>query len=396
MASLINSDENDKVLESIGSELSVLPLRNTVAYPYAVIPLVVGVGRSIKLIEKALEGNRVIGLVSSIDPLIEEPQPGQVYEVGTVAKIFDVARMANNNLQVVVKGLKRFRVTHWLGADPYLRASVEFIHDETEPGLELDALLHSLRTLAKEIVALSPNIPDEVGNFLDQIEDPRYLAYSIAANATLGVEKGQQILEKDHIKDKLHALISHLSHEKEVKTLGKKIQTEAHEKMDKAQREYYLRQQLKAIKKELGETDEGSSDDDDYVEKLEEADLPDEAMKEAQRELKRLKQMTPQSAEYSVIKTYLDWLVELPWRVSREDQLDIHNARDVLDEDHYDLKEVKDRIIEFLAVRKLVKERGIHADPGEEATAGKAPGAAGADMDALICADALLVESLPV
>jgi ATP-dependent Lon protease len=375
MAGLMKNDKNDDILDSIPADLSILPLRNTVAFPFAVLPLVVGVTRSIKLVEDALEGNRMIGLVSTKDPSIEEPQPGQVYETGTVARISDVSKISKNSLQIVVQGLERFRVEHWLDTEPYLRAHVELKPDVTEPGLELDALQHSLRTLAKELVVLSPNIPDEAAQYLDQIEDSRYLGYLIAANGNLEVKKGQHILELDHVKDKLQALISHLSHRKEVLTLGKKIQTEAREKMDKAQREYYLRQQLEAIKKELGETDENPSDTGDYAEKIEKASLPDEAMKEAQREMKRLKQMSPQSAEYSVIKTYLDWLVELPWNVLSEDQLDISHARDVLDEDHYDLQDVKDRIIEYLAVRKLVKERGIHVDPGEEASASKAMGA---------------------
>ncbi len=232
----------------------------------------------------------------------------------------------------------------------------------------------SLRDLAQEVVALSPNLPDEVGNFLNQMKDPRYLLYLVASNAHLEVEKGQQILETDSVKDKFLALISHLSHEKEVLTLGKKIQTQAREEMDKAQREYYLRQQLKAIQKELGETDQGQAVVPEYTEKIEEANLPEEAKKEAHRELKRLSGMTPQAAEYSVIKTYLDWLVELPWNVLSEDQLDVKHARTVLDEDHYDQQEVKDRIIEYLAVRKLVKERGVQIEPGEERTAGEAMG----------------------
>jgi ATP-dependent Lon protease len=189
------------------------------------------------------------------------------------------------------------------------------------------------------------------------------------------MEKGQQVLETDNVKEKLQALVAHLSHEKEVLTLGKKIQSEAREEMDKAQREYYLRQQLKAIQKELGESDDDQSEVNEYSEKIGEAKLPDEAQKEAQRELKRLGSMSPQSAEYSVIKTYLDWLLDLPWNDLSEDQLEINHARQVLDEDHYNLQEVKDRIIEYLAVRKLVRERGLQTDPGEEETASKAMGA---------------------
>ncbi len=368
-------DNNEEILAKIPSELPILPLRNTVAYPFSVLPLMVGVPRSVKLIEDALEGDRLIGLLTMKDPSIEEPKPGQIYEIGTVAKVYRVSKAPDDTLQVIVQGLERFRVEHWLEPTPYLKARIALTPDVVEPGLELDALQRSLRDLAQEVISLSPNLPDEVGNFLNQIKDPRYLTYLVAANAQLEMEKGQQVLETDNVKDKLQALVTHLSHEKEVLTLGKKIQSEAHEEMDKAQREYYLRQQLKAIQKELGETDEDQSEVNEYTEKIKEAKLPEEAQKEALRELKRLGGMSPQSAEYSVIKTYLDWLLDLPWNDLSEDQLEINHARKVLDEDHYNLQEVKDRIIEYLAVRKLVRERGLQTDPGEEETASKAMGA---------------------
>ena len=375
MVTFIETDNSADVVNNIPEELPILPLRNTVAFPFSAIPLVVGIPRSVKLVKDAREGNRLIGLLAAKDPSIEEPGPGQIYETGTVAKVYHMVKTPNDTLQVVVQGLERFRVEHWLETEPYLRARITLTPDVVEPDVELDALQRTLRDLAQEVIALSPNLPEEVGNFLNQVEDPRYLAYLVAANARLEISKAQEILEKESIKDKLRALISHLSHEKEVLTLGQKIQTEAREEMDKAHREYYLRQQLKAIQKELGETDEAQSAAVEYTEKIEDANLPEEAKKEALRELKRLSSMSPQSAEYSVIKTYLDWLVELPWNVLSEDQLEIHHARSVLDEDHYDLQDVKDRIIEYLAVRKLVQERGVKTEPGEEATASEAMGA---------------------
>ena len=375
MVTFIETDNSADVVNNIPEELPILPLRNTVAFPFSAIPLVVGIPRSVKLVKDAREGNRLIGLLAAKDPSIEEPGPGQIYETGTVAKVYHMVKTPNDTLQVVVQGLERFRVEHWLETEPYLRARITLTPDVVEPDVELDALQRTLRDLAQEVIALSPNLPEEVGNFLNQVEDPRYLAYLVAANARLEISKAQEILEKESIKDKLRALISHLSHEKEVLTLGQKIQTEAREEMDKAHREYYLRQQLKAIQKELGETDEAQSAAVEYTEKIEDANLPEEAKKEALRELKRLSSMSPQSAEYSVIKTYLDWLVELPWNVLSEDQLEIHHARSVLDEDHYDLQDVKDRIIEYLAVRRLVQERGVKTEPGEEATASEAMGA---------------------
>jgi ATP-dependent Lon protease len=201
------------------------------------------------------------------------------------------------------------------------------------------------------------------------------LLYIIAANARMELRDSQKLLEMDRLRDKYQALIAHLTREKEILKLGQKIQSEAREQMDKAQREYYLRQQLKAIQKELGESDEGQSEAAEYAERLEQANMPEEARKEALRELKRLRGMSPHAAEYSVIKTYLDWLLDLPWNVVSQDQLDIQRARTVLDEDHYDLQEVKDRIVEYLAVRKLVRDRGVQIQPGEEAKIGEAMGA---------------------
>jgi ATP-dependent Lon protease len=375
MAKFFKLEENDHQEKKIPQDLPVLPLRNTVAFPFSVLPLSVGISRSVKLIREAIKGDHLIGLVSIKDSLIEEPQPGQIYEIGTVAKIYNVVETSDKNLQVIVQGLERFRVEHWLATDPYLRAHIVLLPDVVEPGVELDALQRSLRELAQEVIALSPNLPEEVGKFLNHVEDPRYFAYLVAANSRLEISKAQQILEIDDVKDKLRALVSHLAHEKEVLSLGQKIQSEAKEEMDKAQREYYLRQQLRAIQKELGEIDENQSAFAEYSDQIEKANLPEEAKKEAQREIKRLNGMSPQAAEYSVIKTYLDWLLELPWNELSEDQLDINHARIVLEEDHYDLQEVKDRIIEYLGVRKLLKERNIQAEPGEESDGGKAMGA---------------------
>jgi ATP-dependent Lon protease len=343
-------------------ELPILPLRNTLAYPFSVLPLAVGIARSVKLIEDALQGNRLIGLVAMQDSTVEEPMPGQVYETGTLALIQRVARTPDNALQVVVQGVERFRVETWLDTRPYLRARIAMAPDMVETDVEMEALQRSLLTLAQEVVALSAHMPKEVANFLGQVKDPRYLAYLIAANARLEVPQGQQILEADSVKDKLRLLIAHLEHEKEILALGQKIQTEAREEMDKAQREYYLRQQLKAIQRELGEADETQALLAEYRDKIEAAGVPEEAKQEALRELKRLEGMPPQAAEYSVIKTYLDWLVELPWQVVSPDNLDIEHAGAVLDEDHYDLQEVKDRILEYLAVRKLSAERQVQPE----------------------------------
>jgi len=353
-----DSESRPQPENDIPSELPILPLRNTVAFPLSMMPLSVGIPRSVNLVNDALKGDRLIGLVGMKYPEIEEPLPGQTYEVGTIAKVEHVTRSADNSLQVIIQGIERFRIDYWMADKPYLKAHIAMAPDKIEKDLELDALQRSLRELAQQVVALSPKFPKEVGDYLSQVKDPRYLVYLVASGAGLEVMKAQQILEIDSLKEKYRLLIGHLTREKEVLTIGKKIESEAREEMSKAQREYYLRQQLRAIQKELGESEPGQSEIDEYRLKIEDAALPEEALKEAERELKRLGGMSPQAAEYSVIKTYLDWLIDLPWNKASEDQSDIGRAREVLDEDHYGLEDVKQRLIEYLAVRKLIQERG--------------------------------------
>ena len=359
MARFIKTGKNSHSASEIPNELPILPVRNMVPFPLATFPLEIGMPRSVRLVEDALKGNKMVGLVAIKDSSIEEPGPGEVYETGTVAIILRAQRTQDGNIQAVVQCLERFRVSFWLGSDPYLRAQIELSPEMIEATIEVDALKRNLREAAQEIIVLSPNIPNEAVQFLNQVEDPRILVYLIAANANLTTEIGQKVLEENDFRNKMQLLIAHLNREKEVLSLGQKIKTDAMEEMNKAQREYFLRQQLKAIQKELGDIDENQSIATEYTEKIEKTGLPEEAKKEALREMKRLEGMPPQSAEYSVIKTYLDWLVELPWNTMSEDVLDINNARKVLDEDHYDLFEVKERIIEYLAVRKLKKERGV-------------------------------------
>ncbi len=375
MARLIELEDTSDLAKKIPLNLAILPLRNSVVFPFSVQPLVVGIEKSVKLVEDAFLKERVLGIVAMKDPSIEIPNPGEVYEVGTVAKISGVFKRDDNSLQVVVQGIERFRVKYWLEADPYLRANISVAPDQIQMDVETNALIHSLRNLVKEISTLSPNLPDNLGDLLERVDDPRYLTYLIATNSRMKFEDAQYFLELDYLKEKMRSLISYLSQEKEILTLGQKIQTEAREEMDKAQRDYYLRQQLKAIQKELGESSAEPTESEEYKNKINAAELPEEAQKEALRELRRFEGMSPHSAEYGIIKTYLDWLIELPWNTRSEDQLDINHAREVLDEDHYDLQQVKDRILEYLAVRKLVKERGMQAFPQDNAVSGKAMGA---------------------
>ncbi|NOZ71769.1 MAG: endopeptidase La [Chloroflexi bacterium] len=367
--------DNDKIDELIKDGLPILPLRNIVALPMAVIPLAVGIPRSVKLIEDAMAGARIIGLVAMKDPEIEEPGPDEIYDTGVIALIHKVMRTDDGGLQVIVQGLDRMRIEEWLPAEPYLRARVRRAPEIIEEDIEAEALRQSLLELSTEVAELLPNIPEGAVAFLEQVKDNRQLVYIVAANLRMDLEEEQRILEADSINEKMRLLINNLMREKEVLTIRKKIAEEASEELNKAQRDYFLRQQMEAIRKELGESDEQEVEAEEYRRKIAEAHLPEEAEKEALRELKRLERMPPQAAEHSVIKTYLDWLLDLPWNTLSEDNLDIAHARKVLDEDHYDLQKVKDRILEFLAVRKLVQERGIEEAEGFEGEVQEAMGA---------------------
>ena len=352
------SDQEDAI-KVIPRELPILPLRNTVIFPSAVTPIVVGIPRSVQLVEEAVEGSRLIGLVAMQDPYIEEPGPSQVYEVGTVGLIHKVIKGSDENLQVIIQGIERFRIQEWIQEKPYLKAQIELAPEQVEESVEVEALRRSLLDLAGRLVSLTPQLPDEIIEFITRVENPRYLIYLIAANLRIEVSEAQEILALDNVTDKMRKLISILTREVEVLELGQKIQSEAQSEIEKVQREYFLREQLKAIRKELGEADGTTLEVQEYRKKIAESGMPEEAEKEALRELGRLEKMPPQAAEYSVIKTYLDWLTDLPWQTLTEDNLDIAHARQVLDEDHYDLTEIKDRMLEFLAVRKLRLERGI-------------------------------------
>ncbi len=349
----------DDLIRRIPEELPILPLRNTVAFPYIVMPLAVGIPRSVRLIEDVDRGNRVVGLVAMKDPAVEIPSTSQVYQVGTAAIIHRVMRSDDGTLTVFIQGLERFRVVEWTVEDPYLKARIRLTPDIVEGSVIEEALRRSLLDVATRLAELIPQFPDEAVRFIQQLEDPRLLVYLLASNMRIEMAEAQRLLEADRLTHKMEHLVKVLTHELEVREIGQQIQEKAKEEIEKTQREYYLRQQMDAIRKELGEGDDGRREVEEYRQKIEESGMTDEAKEEAERELARLEKMPPQAAEYWVIKTYLDWLVALPWKTLTEDHLDISDARAVLDEDHYDLEDVKERILEFLAVRKLRQERGL-------------------------------------
>ena len=338
--------------------LPILPLKNTVVYPIPILlPLIVGQPRSIKLVDDVVLGNRMVALVALKDPSVEEPGPDDIYRVGSAAMIARFAKAPDSTIRLFVQGMERIKILEFTQTEPYMMARVEVVPEKAEETVEIKALMHNTSELFRRMASLMPYIPEELIMATLSVEDPRQLAYLVASYVRMDMTDAQTILEAATISDKLQKLNAVLGKELEVLELGKKIQDQAQGEMEKMQREYYLREQLKAIKKELGEEDEQQLEIKELTDKIEKAGMPPEAEKEARRELDRLSKMPSAAAEYSVIKTYLDWLVSLPWQVVTADNLDIKRVRQVLDEDHYDLEKLKDRIVEYLAVRKLRQER---------------------------------------
>jgi ATP-dependent Lon protease len=336
--------------------LSILPLRDTVLFPQAVLPLAVARVPSVRLVDEALGGSRLIGVITQRDPAMEEPGPGDLFTVGTAAVIHKVLRQPDGTLRLVVQGIARFRVVEIVQREPFLKARIEEVLEADAPAgdLEVEALTRSAAALFQKVIALSPLLPDELAGVALSISDPGRLTDVIGASLpTLGTATKQELLEMADVKLRLQKLVAALTKEAEVLELGSKIQSQVQSEMSKNQREYYLREQMKAIQKELGEADERGQEIQDLREKIEAAGMSEEARKEALRELDRLAKMPPAAAEYTVTRTYLDWLIALPWRKETADQLDIGSAGRILDEDHWGLEKVKDRILEYLAVKKI-------------------------------------------
>lgn len=348
---------SDDLLAQLPDELPVLPLRNVVPFPFTMLPITVGTPRSLRLVNEAMHGSRLIALVASRDPELDEPTPEEVYQVGSVGVIQRAVMGENNSMQLVVQALERIEIVDWTDTDPFLKARVRLAPDIEEEDIEAEALYRNLIQIARDVVALMPNVPDQVADFLEQIESNRLLAYVIAANSRMDLEQRMEVLNLDSVNAKMRTIINILAQEKQVLEIGQRITEQTQEQVSKEQREFFLRRQLESIRKELGDAEDEAVEVEDYRRKIDEAGLPEEAAEQARRELKRMERLTAQSAEYGVIRSYLEWLTELPWNKLSDDNLDVRHARTVLDEDHYDLKEVKDRILEFLAVRKLARDR---------------------------------------
>ena len=341
----------------ISDDLPVLPLRGVVIYPMMWLPLPIGQERSIRLVEKTLPNNRIIALVTSKNEEIDEPAPGEVHEIGTAAQVHRVLKTPDGTMRLLVQGLERVRLLEYTQEQPFLRARIEIVPEVLEDGLEMEALMRAVQDLFRKLIELEPQMPDELTIMSINVDDGRQLAYLVASSMRLKVQDAQALLEMDRVRDKLLRLIQLLKKEIEVLELGRKIQSEAQGEMERMQREFFLREQMRAIQKELGEEDEHAADIRELEERIAAAGMSEEAERESMRELARMRRMPIQAAEYSVIKTYLDLMVSMPWGAATADNLDIKHARQVLDEDHYGLAEIKERILEFLAVRKLRTER---------------------------------------
>ncbi len=338
--------------------IPILPLRGVVVYPQTAVPLTIGQPRSIKLVDDVSSTtDKLIGLLAARNPEIEEPGPADLYTIGTIATVHRLFRAPDNTIRLLVQGLMRFRVVEIVETEPYIKARIEVVPETVESGLEIEALARSARDQFEQISGLTPSIPRELVSSIVTLEDPLQTVYTIANFQRIELKDAQTLLEIDSTRAKLEKLVDLLVHEAEVLSLGAKIQNQARSEIEKVQREYYLREQMKAIQKELGENDEQAVEVEEFRKKIDAAKMPEEAEKQARRELDRLGRLPTAAAEYGVIRTYLDALVTLPWSQGTNDNLDIAHARKILDQDHYGLQDVKERILEFLAVRKLRLDR---------------------------------------
>lgn len=355
----LDEDHDDEDLIEIPDELPILPLRGIVVYPQTAIPLSVGQERSIKLVDEVVSGERMVGLVTSKDPDLETPGPDEIETIGTLATIHRLFRAPDGSIRLVVHGLERIKIDEFVETEPYLKARVTRIPEDevdTSDNPEMDVLMRTMLERFQALAKLVQNIPDELLENAVNLDNPYQLVYSIATFIRMEREDAQQLLEMASAEEKYRLMLATIAKEYEVLSLGRKIQEDAQQEMEKSQRDYYLREQLKAIQREIGEDDD-QQEVERFRELIEQSNMPEEARKEAERELSRLSKLNVAAAEYGVIRTYLDWLTSMPWDKRTEDKLDIAHAREILDEDHYGLEDIKERILEFLAVRKLRAER---------------------------------------
>ncbi|MCR9163506.1 MAG: endopeptidase La [Nannocystaceae bacterium] len=351
-----SSNESVEEVPELPDTISVLPLRNSVLFPGSIIPIDVGRPKSVRLIEEAIAQERpIIGIVTQRDAATEDPTATDLHEVGCAARILKVIKLAKDNYSVILQGVMRIRIDALVDVEPFITAKVSELEDVLEESVEVeaDALVANIRETAKKLISLVPELPREAAALLDSVSDPGQVADLVVSNLDIESSEKQDVLESTEVLERLRKVLTLLTRQLEILKVRERINSQVQEEMGHSQREYVLRQQLKAIKGELGEMDEEGGEADEFAQKIAEAKMPEEAEKAALKQLDRLRQMQPSSAEYTVTRTYLEWLVELPWAVSTEDQIDIKTVREILDEDHYDLVKVKKRIVEYMAVLKL-------------------------------------------
>ncbi|WP_415238206.1 endopeptidase La [Seleniivibrio woodruffii] len=339
---------------NIPDELPLLPVRDIVVFPYMVLPLYVGREQSIAAVNEALNEDRLIFLACQKDASVEDPEKEEIYKVGTVAVILRMLKMPDSRVKLLIQGIKRAKITDYVESDQGLRVKIEQIADDVkEENIDVQALLrHSKDLLTKAVSLGKPMLPDLLA-VIDSIEEPGKLADIIVSNLGLKMDEGQTVLEIENPVDRLKKVGELLNREISILEVQQKIMNDARGEIDKSQKEYFLREQLKAIKKELGEEDDFQLEMEEYAKKIKKCKMPKKVNEEAMKQLDRLSKMHPDSAESTVARTYLDWMVEIPWSKATKDMIDIKNAKKILDEDHFGLEEVKDRILDFLALRKL-------------------------------------------
>ena len=340
----------------IPHDLAIMPLRNTVVFPYQVIPLLVGREKSIKLIEESMETNKLVGLVAQKLGETDDPGFSDLYEFGTVANILKLLKVPDGSKHIIVQGISRIKINNYMNSEPYFKAQITKIDEFVEKDVTVEALMSNLKNLVQKAIELSPYLSSEMGIFILNTDSPQRLSDLVASFLNIPIEEKQMILELLDVKDRLEKVTLLLNKEIQVLELGKKIQSQVQGEIDKSQKDFYLREQMKAIQKELGEDDAQTSEIRDLRKKISKLKMSKEVKKVANKELDRLSKIPPASSEYNVSRTYLDWLTEIPWGKSTKDNLEITEASDILNEDHYGLEKVKQRVLEYLAVRKLKKD----------------------------------------
>lgn len=353
----MEQNNNSTDIKEYPKELAILPLRDIVIYPGMIVPLSVGREKSIKLINEVMEGNKMIALITQKNAQKEEVEEDDLYTTGTIGLIHKVIKTPDESIRVIIQGLDKIKLKKFISSNPYWKAKIQVVNDKKKNNdVEIQALMKNLVALFQQAISISNYLPQDLIVASMNIDDPDRLAYLIASNIQFKLEEQQNILEISNIKEKLEKLTEYLNREIYLLELGKKIQTNVQSTIGKNQKEYFLREQINAIKKELGEDDERSNEANNIRKKLEKMDIPEEAMKEIKRELDRLEKIPVASAEYSVVRTYLDWFVKLPWNKSTKERIDIKKAEQLLNKEHYGQEKLKERILEYLSVYKIKKQ----------------------------------------